>query len=86
MRAKNIAINSRELKNYDFIETEYIFKHYKDYKIIRTLVLYGSLCEEIIDIEVGFLLNEKGKMILGIKAPKIFIQSLENLLAFWNPK
>lgn len=76
----------KELNNYDFIETEYIFKHYKDYKIIRTLVLYGSLCEEIIDIEVGFLLNEKGKMILGIKAPKIFTQSLENLLAFWNPK
>lgn len=76
----------KELNNYDFIETEYIFKHYKDYKIIHTLVLYGSLCEEIIDIEVGFLLNEKGKMILGIKAPKIFTQSLENLLAFWNPK
>ena len=49
-------------------------------------MLYGSLCEEIIDIEVGFLLNEKGKMILGIKAPKIFIQSLENLLAFWKPQ
>ena len=61
-------------------------EYYKNYKIIRTLVLYGSLCEEIIDIEVGFLLNEKGKMILGIKAPKIFIQSLENLLAFWKPQ
>ncbi|EOC5005348.1 hypothetical protein ACI4X5_000212 [Campylobacter upsaliensis] len=76
----------KELNNYDCIETEYISKYYKNYKIIRTLVLYGSLCEEIIDIEVGFLLNEKGKMILGIKAPKIFTQSLENLLAFWKPQ
>lgn len=29
---------------------------------------------------------KKGKMILGIKAPKIFTQSLENLLAFWKPQ
>lgn len=76
----------QELQNYDYIEKEYITKHYEGYKIMRTLVLYGSLCEKLVDIEVGFLLNASGKMVLGIKAPKIFTQSLENLLHYWKPQ
>lgn len=73
-----------ELKNYDFIEENYIHKHYPDFKIIRTVVLYGSKEEKIIEIEIGFLLNEKGQLILGIKAPKLFKEAIKNLLDFWN--
>lgn len=74
----------KELHNYDFIEKAYIKKFYPQYRIIRTLVLFGSHNEEIFEIEIGFLLNQKGKMILGIKAPKIFTLALKNLLNFWS--
>ncbi len=73
-----------ELKNYDFIENEYIKKYYPTYKIVRSVVLYGGYEHKILEIEIGFLLNSEGKMVLGIKAPKIFIFSLKNLLDFWK--
>lgn len=73
-----------ELNNYDFIEKNYILKHYPKFKILRTVVLYGSTEEEIIEIEIGFLLNENGQLILGVKAPKLFKEAITNLLDFWN--
>jgi len=73
-----------ELKGYDFIEKNYIKKHYPKFKIIRTVVLYGSNEKQIIEIEVGFLLNESGDLILGIKAPKLFQNAIKNLLDYWN--
>lgn len=73
-----------ELGNYDFIEKNYILKHYPKFKILRTVVLYGSTEEEIIEIEIGFLLNENGQLILGVKAPKLFKDAITNLLDFWN--
>jgi len=73
-----------ELNNYEHIEKNYILKHYPEFKIIRTVVLYGSKETEIIEIEVGFLLNENGQLILGIKAPELFKEAITNLLDFWN--
>ncbi len=74
----------KELNNYEYIEKNYIQKHYPKFKIIRTVVLYGSKEQEIIEIEIGFLLNENGELILGIKAPKLFNEAITNLLDFWN--
>jgi len=74
----------RELKNFDDIEKMYIKNYYPKYKIIRTVVLYGGTEKRIIEIEVGFLLNENGDLILGIKAPKIFKEAIKNLLDFWS--
>lgn len=71
-----------ELKNYDYIEENYIKKEYPEFNIIRTVVLYGSKKNEI--IEIGFLLNEEGGLILGIAAPEIFKESISNLLSYWN--
>jgi len=73
-----------ELNNYDFIEQNYIQKYYPDFQILRTVVLYGSKENQLIEIEIGFLLNENGELILGIKAPKIFQEAIKNLLDFWN--
>jgi hypothetical protein len=73
-----------ELGNYDYIEKNYILKHYPKFKILRTVVLYGSTEEQIIEIEIGFLLNENGQLILGVKAPKLFKDAITNLLDFWN--
>lgn len=73
-----------ELKNFDPIENSYIKPNYPKFKIIRTVVLYGSTEEKVIEIEVGFLLNENGKLILGIKAPDLFKEAIKNLLDYWN--
>lgn len=73
-----------ELNNYDPIENKYIKPHYPKYKIVRTVVVYGSQNNEIAEIEIGFMLNENGKMILGIQAPPLFTQAIHNLLDFWK--
>ncbi len=73
-----------ELANYDFIEQNYILKYYPDFQLLRTVVLYGSQEKELIEIEIGFLLNGNGELILGIKAPKLFQEAMKNLLDFWG--
>ncbi|HRK26129.1 MAG TPA: hypothetical protein PK239_02450 [Chitinophagales bacterium] len=78
-RSQGIA----ELANYDFIEQNYIKKYYPKFKIFRTVVLYGGKEQQIVEIEIGFLLNENGELILGIKAPKLFQNAIKNLLDFW---
>ena len=50
---------------------------------MRTVVLYGSYEERIIEIEVGFMLNKEGKLVLGVKAPKLFTRAINNLLSYW---
>jgi hypothetical protein len=74
----------KELATYDAFDNFYTKKHYPEYSIIRTVVLYGSEKEQVIEFEVGFLLNENGKLILGIKAPKLFQEAIKNLLDFWK--
>jgi hypothetical protein len=73
-----------ELNNYDYIEKNYILKHYPKFNIVRTVVLYGSDNLEILEIEIGFLLNDKGNLVLGVKAPQLFQDAIKNLLDFWN--
>ncbi|MBU0846182.1 hypothetical protein KKH23_03250, partial [Patescibacteria group bacterium] len=73
-----------ELKNFGDIEENYIKKYYPKFKITRTVVLYGSKENKIVEIEVGFLLNENGDLILGIKAPDLFKEAIKNLIDFWS--
>lgn len=73
-----------ELSGYDAFDEIYIKKHYPKFKITRTVVLYGSQEEKIIEIEIGFLLNQNGQIILGVKAPKLFQVAIKNLLDFWK--
>jgi hypothetical protein len=71
------------LENYGDIERLYIKQHYPGYEIQRSVVLYGSRNERIEPIQVSFLLNEEGKMILGIKAPELFREAFKNLRDYW---
>ena len=73
-----------ELKSFGDIEKTYIKKYYPKYKIIRTVVLYGGTEKKVVEIEVGFLLNENGDLVLGIKAPVLFREAVKNLLDFWS--
>jgi hypothetical protein len=47
------------------------------------VVLYGSNADELFEVEIGFLLNENGRLVLGIKAPLLFQDAIKNLLDFW---
>ncbi len=73
-----------ELAGYDAFDKMYLKKYYPKYKIVRTVVLYGSKEEKIVEVQIGFLLNENGKLILGIKAPKLFKRAIKNLLDYWK--
>ncbi|MBQ9254176.1 MAG: hypothetical protein IJ180_05310 [Bacteroidales bacterium] len=73
-----------ELNNYDSFDNMYLKKYYPTFKIIKTVVLYGSNEESVIEVEVGFLLNAQGKLILGINAPKLFKRAINNLLDYWK--
>ena len=73
-----------ELNNYDSFDAMYLKKYYSKFHIVRTVVLYGSTEEQIAEVEVGFLLNANGKLVLGIKAPKLFRRAINNLLDYWN--
>jgi len=75
----------KELGNFDAFEKIYIKTYYPEYKeIIRTVVLYGGNKNTIERIEVSFLLNANGQMILGIKAPELFKDAIKNLLDYWK--
>lgn len=73
-----------QIKTFDFIEKDYIKKYYPKYKIIRSIVLFGSEEETIVEVEVGFMLNVKGQLVLGIKSPELFKEAVKNLLDFWK--
>ncbi len=74
----------KELANYDYIEEHYIKANYPEYEIIRSVVLYGGTEEQIVEVEVGFLLNKNGCLVLGLQAPELFEEAVTNLLNFWS--
>ena len=73
-----------ELSLYNSFEKKYIERYYASFRIVRTVVLYGGREEQIVEIEVGFLLNENGRLVLGIKAPRLFHRAIRNLFDFWG--
>ena len=73
-----------ELKTYDAFEKLYLCKHYPKCKHIRTVVLYGGNDECIMEVEIGFLLNKQGKMVLGVYAPTLFTTAVRNLISYWS--
>jgi hypothetical protein len=74
-----------ELANYGPVEKNYIKKYYPKFSIIRTIVLYGGTIETPPgEVKIGFVLNKKGRLVLGTKAPKLFQGAIRNLLDFWK--
>ena len=74
----------KELKTFKDIEKRYITKYYPEFKIIRTVILYGSKQKKVVEMKVGFLLNENGELILGVRAPELFKKAIKNLIDFWS--
>jgi hypothetical protein len=80
---ENMDLGIRTLDNYGDIERIYINEHYPEYEINRSVVLYGSNNLEIKTIQVSFMLNQAGKVILGVKAPELFREAFQNLKEYW---
>lgn len=85
-KLKNMDAGVEQLKRYGPFEHEYIQKFYPDYAIIRTLVIFGGTSRDnaALAVEVGFLLNTQGRLILGISAPRLFVEAIRNLLDYWK--
>jgi hypothetical protein len=69
----NLSKGVDQLKYFDGIEDLFIKKDYPDYKIIRTIVLFGGNNENITNKNVGLLLNDRGDIVLGPNSPELFI-------------
>ena len=82
-RLKNIQ-TKKHIKRVIKIKLSVFLKYYSKYKIIRIVVLYGGTENKVVEIEVGFLLNENGDLVLGVKAPELFKEAIKNLLDFWQ--
>jgi hypothetical protein len=83
-KSSNVLQGIKELDNFDQIEKYYINKYYPEYKVTRTVVLYGGIDTEIKQIEVCFLLNNTGKLVLSLRAPPIIKDGIKNLFDFWR--
>ena len=79
-RLKGIA----ELANYDDIEKHYITKYYPDHRILRTVVLYGGTEKTIIEMQISFLLNANGDLVLSMWAPSLLKDAIKNLRDYWS--
>lgn len=74
----------QELSLYDDFEKRYLDQYYKGYTPIRSVVLYGGEEQSLIEVEVGFLLNKRGQLVLGLKAPALFTRAITNFLDYWG--
>lgn len=80
----NMELGIRTLENYQDIEELYIEKYYPEYQVSRSVVLYGGDAEIVKPVEVSFLLNDSGKMILGKSAPPLLREAFDNLIHHWT--
>lgn len=71
----------KELNNYSYIDNKIIKPSYSPKTIIRTVAIFGSKNKTIPEKQIGFMLNENGEMVLGSRAPEIFKEVINKLLA-----
>jgi hypothetical protein len=83
-RSQNVLAGIAQIGTFDNFEAAYIARHYPRYEIKRSVVLYGGSDERIAHIEVSLLLNDQGKVILGVKAPSLFLESVKNMTDYWR--
>uniref|UniRef100_UPI0034DF4004 hypothetical protein n=1 Tax=Candidatus Thiodubiliella endoseptemdiera TaxID=2738886 RepID=UPI0034DF4004 len=81
-----MELGIKQLNDFDAFEETYIQKYYPEYKeIIRTVVIYGGEEKSIKEIDVSFLLNKNGEMILNVnKSPELFQEAIKNMIDYWE--
>jgi len=83
-KASNLSKGIIQLNGFTAFENDYIKKHYPNYRVIRTIVLYGEHSEMNEFCEVSLVLTECGRILLTVSSPDLFKSSVSNLKAYWN--
>jgi hypothetical protein len=73
-----------QLKGFNAFEELYISKYYPQFNITRTVVLYGSQDTKRPIGKISFLLTTEGKILISLKAPKLFQKSFQNIFDYWR--
>ncbi len=73
-----------ELKNYTYIEKEYIKPSYRSSRIKRVVVVFGGGKNKIKENKIAFMLNDKGEIILGKNPPEIIKEAVKKLFSLQN--
>lgn len=81
---KNATLGIEQLKGFDAFEKHYISEYYPSFDITRTVVLYGSDDTKKPIGKISFVLTTKGKILINIKAPKLFKDSFSNIFDYWK--
>lgn len=83
---KNVTQGIEQLKGFGVFENCYIknLAGYNSFNIERSVVLFGGNVKTITQIEVSFILNQNGLLIIKTSSPQIFTDSIKNLNLFWN--
>ena len=81
---KNAKQGIKQLKGFDAFEDSYVSKYYPSFDIVRTVVLYGSESAKKPIGKISFILSVTGKILVNIKAPKLFKDSFKNIFDFWK--
>lgn len=77
----------KQLLTFDKFENTYIksIKNgYNHFIIQRSVVLFGGKDTEIKNVEISFILNEKGQLVLKINSPNLFHENINKLKKYWN--
>lgn len=69
-----------DLKNYEYLDEKIIKPSHDPELFSHTVVVFGSNETTINEPEIGFMLNEDGKMVLGKNAPEIIREAIDKLL------
>ncbi len=81
---QNAENGIKQLDGFDTFEKHYILKYYPKYSIARTVILYGGDDNRLPIGKISFVLNTQGKILLNIKAPKLFIEAFKNIFDYWS--
>jgi len=85
-KTENVNKGIVQLNGFTAFENLFIKKHYPKHKIKRTVVLSGGEKDEIeskYQKTVSLLLNGKGDIILALKAPRLYCESIKNYTEYW---
>jgi hypothetical protein len=83
-RAQNVEAGIQQLDTFANFEETYLKRYYPNYEVMRTVVLYGGSSELVEKLEVSLLVNQSGRILLGVQAPMIFRETIQNLISFWK--
>jgi len=78
----NLHTGVTQIAGFDAFESDYIKANFPNHEVIRTIVLYGNHPDSSMQV-VSLILTETGEIVLGVKPPVLFKDSVKNLIDYW---